>query len=151
MAAIDYTGIGDGLKTILEADALTSDARVYIEEEPQFGLSDAEKAIIIYLDRRIINPTGQPIAAGKRTPYHVYFIIWSLYFTMANYKAACDGRNALLANLELVLMKERTIGGKATSSWLEGGQLITARDGGTQTFVSAGETILVAEVSAINA
>jgi hypothetical protein len=47
-------------------------------------------------------------------------------------------------------MKDRTIGGTVTASWLEGGQLINARDNSTNTFVAAGEIILVAEVSAIN-
>lgn len=151
MPAIDYAGIRNGLKTILEADALTAAARVYVEEEPQFGMADAGGGVIaVFMDRRVAI-TGQSIAAGKRTNYHVYLTVWVAFFSMDSYKVAADGRDGLLANTELVLMKDRTIGGKVTASWLEGGQMISARDGGSNAYVAAAEIALVAEVSAINA
>ena len=152
MAAIDYAGIRDGLKTILNADALTAASRVYVEEEPQFGMADAGGGVIaVFSDGRTPDPAGQPLANGKRTNYHVNHTLWVAMFNMESFKAAADARDALLANVELVLMKDRTIGGKVAASWLEGGQMFSARDGGTNTFVAAGEIKLVAQVSAINA
>lgn len=152
MAAIDYVGIRDGVKTILDADALTSASRVYVEEEPQFGMADASGGVVaVFMDGRVPDPTGQSLASGKRTNYHVSLTLWVAMFSMDSFKAAADARDALLANVELVLMKDRTIGGKAAASWLEGGQMLSARDSVSNTFVAAGEIKLVAQVSAINA
>lgn len=149
MAAIDYVGIRNTMKTLLDADALTNTARIYVEEEPQFGLSD-EPAIAMFMDSRSANGPDQSLSQGKRTRYKLRMSFWVLFFSLESYKAACDGRDALLANLELVLMSNRTIGDKVTTSWLEGGEMFSARHPQSSMFTAAAEVILVAEVSAIN-
>ena len=150
MAAVDYAGIRDQLKTILEGDTRTSNARIFVEEEPQFGLSDAQNIIAVFMDSRSAPPTDQSLAAGKRTRYFLRMSLWVVVFSLDSYKAACDLRDTLLGNLELVLMANRTIGDKVASSWLEGGDMVSAREPSNQAFVAAAETVLVAEVSAIN-
>lgn len=149
MAAIDYAGIEDQFKTILEADASMAGVRVYVEEEPQFGMMDNQKAVSIFLHNRMAS-SGQPLSAGKRQRYDVRYSLWCTYFSMESFRVACTGRDALLGAVELVLMApDRTIGGKANSSWLEGGQFLSARDDAAGVFVASAEIILVANASAI--
>ena len=150
MAAIDYSGIRNQLKTILEADARLAGVRVYVEEEPQFGISDRAQAVVVYLTGRTAPPNVQPLAAGKRTRYFLRVEIGVVYFAMESYKAACDGRNTLLGNVELVLMKDRTIGGKVETSWLEGGAMYSAKNPASPVWCAVAELALIAEVSAVN-
>lgn len=148
MAAIDYAGIEDQLKTIIEADSTLDGARVYVEEEPQFGMMDSQKAISIFLHNRSAS-SGQSLSAGKRQRYDVKYSLWSTFFSLESFRVACTGRDALLGALELVLMADRTIGGKVNTCWLEGGQFLSARDDAAGVFVASAETILVANASAI--
>lgn len=150
MAAIDYVGIRTQLKTILAADSRLGGVRIYLEEEPQIGLSDAQSAIAIFVDSRSAQDDRQMLAAGKRTRFNIKISIWTLYFSMESYLAACDGRDTLLAQLELVLMDNRTIGGKTESGWLDGGEIFSARDSQSSTFVAAAETTFTCEASAIS-
>ena len=125
MAAVDYAGIRDKIKSILESDSRTANATIFIEEDPQFGLSDVQRVIFVCLDRRTAPPNAQRLAAGLRTQYHLQCVLVTVFFDMQSFKAACDGRDALLGQMELVLMANRTIGGLANSSWLEGGEMFS--------------------------
>lgn len=149
MAAIDYAGIRDQLKSVLEADSRLEGVRVYVEEEPQIGLSDVQKAIAVFTYTRTAS-ADQNISRGTRTRYNLRMSLWTVYFSMESYQDACNGRDAVIGQLELVLMENRTLGGLVTASWLEGGELFSARAPQGSTFVAAGETIFVSEVSAIS-
>lgn len=151
MAAIDYTGIVNKLQTILEGDSRTADARIYVEEEPQIGLSDNGTAIAIFAERRAAPPPEQVISAGKRTRYYWQVTLWVVAFNLESYRAACEQRNALLGQLELVLMADRSIGGLAESSWLEGGEMFSARDANNTIYTAVAQVLLTVNVSAINA
>ena len=147
---VDYGGIRDQIKSILEGDARTSGAAIFIEEDPQFGLSDVQQAIVICLDGRTAPPAEQRLAAGMRTQYHLQCVLVTVYFSMESFKAACDGRDTLLGQMELVLMANRTIGGKATSSWLEGGPMFSVRNPQSNVWAAVAETTLVIDVQAVN-
>lgn len=148
MSAVDYAGILNQLKTIIEADTSMAGVRVYVEEDPQFGAMESGKGVIIYLlDRR---PTADQVAsAGKRTRFIVRVQLWSLGFDLASFHDAEVKRDAVVGALELVLMNNRTIGDKVTSSFLMGGQFLNSRDAQDAVFCALAETILEAEVSAI--
>jgi hypothetical protein len=49
-----------------------------------------------------------------------------------------------------VLMDNRDINEKVDYLWLEGGEMISARDGGSSVFVAAAECIVLAEVKSSN-
>lgn len=149
MAAIDYVGIRNQLKTILESDSRLEGVRVYVEEEPQIGLSDVQKAIAVFTDTRLPH-SDQSISRGTRTRYNLRMSLWTVYFSMESYQDACNGRDTLMGQLELVLMENRTVAGKVTTSWLEGGEMFSARAAQSSTFVAAAETVFVSEVSAIS-
>jgi hypothetical protein len=150
VGAVAYSGIRDEIKGILEGDARTAGAKVFIEEDPQFGLADEQQVIFICLDRRTAPPAEQRLAAGMRTQYHLQCVLVTAYFSMESFKAACDGRDALLGQMELVLMANRTIGGKANSSWLEGGEMFSVRNPGSNVWAAVAETSLIIDVEAVN-
>ena len=150
MAAIQYASIREQIKSILEGDTRTSGAQIYIEEEPQFGLSDVQQTILIYFDRRVAPPGEQTLSAGKRLRYNLHVVLVVAYFSMESFKAACDGRDELLSNLELVLMANPTIGGTVNVSWLEGGEMYSVRNPQSNNWVAVAETTMVADVTAVN-
>jgi len=150
MAAIDYAGILDELKTIFEADSRTADAHVYVEEDPQFGLADTGKSIVLTLDSRAPS-AGQSMSAGTRTRYAVTIGVWTLGFHMESFREAARTRDELLAQVELVLMANRTVSGKVTAGQLAGGQFLSVlSQGATPAFAALAETRFRVEVSAIN-
>src|SRR3990167_9767697 len=115
MAKVAYAAIRDTIKTVLEGDARTNVARIYIEEEPQFGLADAQKIIAVFMDRRRAPADQQSLSAGKRTRFLLDLLFVVAFFDMESFKAACDGRDALLGDLELVLMDNRTLSGQVST------------------------------------
>lgn len=149
MAAIDYTGILSTLATLLAADSRLAGVRIFVEEDPQFGLADQGKAIVLTLVNRS-SSSGQSMSAGKRTRYSVNIGAWSVGFDMASFNDACIKRDAVLGALELVLMDNRTISGKVTSAQLEGGEFMSVRRPTEQVYCSMAETVIRAEASAIN-
>jgi len=147
---VAYNDIRDQIQSILEGDARTNSAKIYVEEEPQFGLSDVQQAILMWLSRRNAPPSAQPLAAGMRTRYHLQISLACVCFNMESFRKACEMRDTLTGNLELVLMANRTLGGKVETSWLEGGELYSARNPQDACFVAIAETTLTAEVLAVN-
>lgn len=154
MAAIDYKGIRDALEDILSAKTAADEpldgARVYIEEEPQFGLSD-NPAIAVFLDTRTAPDGEQSISRGTRTRLHLRGTLWVVAFSLDSYRKACDERDALLGQVELILMANRTLNEKVSTLWLNGGELFSARNPQQESaYVSVGEVIMTMDVSAIN-
>ncbi len=150
MAAVDYVGIRTEIETALNADARTSSARVYVEEEPQFGLSDHQSVIAVFMDNRSAPATEQSVSAGKRTRFNLRVSFWVVAFSLDSYRKACDERDTLMGQLELVLMDNRTLGGKVAASWLEGGEMFSARDPRNAVFTAIAEVVMVLDVSAVN-
>lgn len=150
MAAVDYGGVLEALQLIFQSDSRTSDARVYVEEDPAFGLGESDKGIVLVLDRRV--PTsGQAMAAGKRTRHLLTIGVWVVGFNMESFREAGKVRDALLAQVELVLMDNRTISGLVTSGQLGGGEFLSAFvQGATPVHMAMAETKFEVEVSAIN-
>lgn len=147
MAAIDYEGIRNGLKAIIEAASGTSNARVYIEEEPQFGLMD-QPAVAIFLMNRNARDAQQSLSKGTRIRFDLRCELWVMAFHLESYERACVERDRLMANLELALMSDHTIGGKANTSNLQGGEMVSGRNGGDGVFMAASQIILMIDVTA---
>ncbi|MDZ4347913.1 MAG: hypothetical protein U1E51_36360 [Candidatus Binatia bacterium] len=150
MSAVDYQGIRDEIETVLSADARTEGARVYVEEEPQFGLSDHQSVIAVFMDSRGAPSGEQSVSAGMRTRFNLRVSFWVVAFSLDSYRKACDERDGLLGQLELVLMDNRTLGGKVAASWLEGGEMFSAKDPQSSVFTAIAEVVMTLDVSAIN-
>ena len=150
MSAINYTGIQDALEALLLADTRTNVAKIFVESEPQFDLMGAQQVIAVFLTGRTAPAGEQVLSQGKRTRMLLKMPIWVIAFSIDSYRRACELRNTLLGNLELVLMDNKTIGGTVATSWLEGGDMVSAHDGQGGMWTAGAESLLVAEVSAVN-
>ena len=151
MSAVDYTGIQNALETALTEDVRTNAARIYVEEEPQFGLMDAERVVAVFLEGRSAPAREQGLNMGKRTRFHLRASAWVFAFSLESFRKSCEARNDLLGAVEQVLMDNRTLGDKIATLWLEGGAMFSARAGGnTGPFVAGAEVSFTMEVQAIN-
>lgn len=149
MAKIAYHSVLDSLKLIFEADVLTSDSRVFVEQEPQIGLQDVSKVLVLVLNRRNATP-GQSLAAGKRQRYMLSFSVWIMAFSIEDFNRAAVIRDDLLASAELVLMANRTISGTVESLQLDGGEFYNAKSDNGSSFCAMAEIQVQAQVSAIS-
>lgn len=150
MAAVSYASIRDQIKSILAGDSRTNTARIYIEEEPQFGLGDVQQVIAVFTDRRRAPADQQSLSAGKRTRFLLDMLFVVAFMDFASFKAACDGRDTLLANLELVLMANRTLNATVETLWIEGGEFYSAKDSQSGTLIAVAELNVTLMVSAVN-
>lgn len=147
MAAIDYYGIETQLQSILQAASSLSGVMVTVEEGFEFGLADVGKSVGIYLDQR--NPTqDQPLAAGQQTRFLVQLKLWCVAFSAESIAKACELRDSLIGAVELVLMQNRTIGGKVSTSWLAGGEFFSARNPNSGQLMAGGEIVLICDATA---
>jgi len=145
VAVVDYHGLLTTLKTLLEADASLAGVPIRVEEDPTFDLSGAGRALVLTLASRREAP-GQPLAAGKRTRWHVRIGIWAVGFGLT-FEEAARQRDDLVGALELVLMNNRQVSGKWAAGWIEGGDFLTVRQ--AEGSFALAETIFVGEALAI--
>lgn len=146
MAAIDYHAILEGIRDQIEADEDAPSVTIHIEEE----LSTVEgPTVMLYLDRRDAPDDLQTLSAGQRTRYEVTISIWCFGVAMDSMREACRNRDNLLGEIEIALMKDRTLQETVSSSWFTGGEFISAQAPGVGGFVSGAEIVLVALVTAI--
>jgi len=155
MAAVAYAAIRDAIESILnskiEQGGVLEGARIYIEEEPQFGLMDQGVAIALFMDTRNAPDGEQSISKGTRTRMYLRVTFWIVAFSMDSFRKACDMRDAMMGALELVLMDNRTLNGTVSTSWLNGGELFSAKDPQNNTvFTALAEVVMTLDVSAIN-
>ena len=151
MAVVNYRAILDALGALLRADSriLTLGARVYVEEDPTFGLADVQNAIAIYPVRRTIHP-NQALAAGKNTRWLLELSVWCFGFALQDFKSAADIRDLLLDQLEVVLNDNRTISATVEFMNMGGGDFPDGRNPDNNVFVAGVETTIICTVSAIS-
>lgn len=145
MAVVNYHGILTTLKELLEADDSLHGVPVLVEEEPVFDLLGAGKALVLTLDSRR-ETSGQPLAAGKRTRWHIRLGIWAAGFDL-KFEEAAKKRDDLVGALELVLMNNRTVQGLVGAGWIEGGVFIPVQS--AQGMYALAETVMVLEATAV--
>lgn len=145
MAAVNYHAIVEGVKTLIDADPTNSDLVVHVEEE----LSVVEGPVVmVYLDRRDAPDEAQTLSGGQRTRYEVSVSVWCFGVSYDSMREAAQNRDKLLADVEVILMKDRTLDGSVESSWFTGGEFLSAESPGTTGFVSGAEISVVAFVVA---
>lgn len=146
-ARVDYWAIENEIAEIIRAN--TDVVVVTVEEEMMFG-AESSPWVGVYLDRREM-AARQSLSAGTRTRMQLTFSIWAWCFSL-ELQEAIKQRDYCIGSLELVLMANRTINEMVDSSWLSGGRLPSARvraaSGSSGGFVSGGEILLVADVTA---
>lgn len=150
---IDYSGIveaiGEQLKNYPGVSALG--ARVLVEQDPVFGLpDDGGRAIVVTANTRRASP-GQPMSAGRRGRMRFIVAVWAIGFDAADYRSAAAKRDVLIAQVELGIMSDRSIGSRVSNLEIIGGDFLAATNpGSAPSFASMGETRLEMDVSAIS-
>lgn len=145
MARIDYNDIKNELKDIIEAYSFTSAPTVSIEGDiiiDGFGPN-----INIELDSR--SPAeSQSISAGRRTRYFVSIVL-TVSVKNLDKQQAIQVRDDLLSELEYMLLNNRTLNNKVSTSWLQGGNNISAFIEEFSSYIAAGDVKLNLDCSII--
>lgn len=155
MSAVNVYTIETAIKALLDADSALNPVAgrvpVYIEEDVLAinGLADNAMVVAIYAERREPH-LDQNISAGKSTRWLVRFSIWIMKFSVDSMRQAIADRDIGLQNLELALMKDPTLGGTVSTAWLEGGDMVSAKNHQTGAFMASAETVLIADVFVTN-
>lgn len=146
MARIDYFAIEKKLGDILSSDSTLQGVKVIVEEDVEF---EDGPYVGIYLERRDAT-ASQSLSSGTKIRYDLKLSIWCWSYSLDSVADAINSRDDLVGKVELVLLNNRTIGDKVTTSWLEGGEMPSARLEGEEVdgYISGGEIILTAQVSA---
>lgn len=148
MTDIAFQTISEAIKARLDASFVNRTPLPEVVLEREF--EPRESWIAIYCQGATSNPGDQPLTAGLKQRLEVRFEIWCWRFAMTN-ALAVELRDAILGEVELALMSDRTQGGTVVNSWLEGGRFGKQEDPQQiGRFFAGGEIILVCEVIASN-
>ncbi len=150
MAKINYQGILQALKAILDADSRTAGNIIDVEQDPQFGMGErSNKAAALSLVSRY-SQDGQSLAAGTRHTYFVNISVWVYGFSVQSFEEAAKLRDDFMGDVELVLMSNRTLSANVTMVELEGGKFYSAKEDtpGGLVWVAVAEVNVKARVSA---
>lgn len=145
MAGIDYYGIQENIVEQLAAESTLSGVRFFIEPDLLFA-AESTPAVLLYLDSRTAINEDQRLAAGRRIDYQLRLSLWCLEYHMDSFAEAARLRDQLIADVEVGLLRDRTLKGSVEYCWLEGGDFETSNteQGG---FIMAGEILLTAKVN----
>lgn len=145
---IPYNTIASQIKTILLADALTSGYTVEIETEPMFSV-ERTPWIGIYLSGRepgdIAASGGQSLSSAQRTRFNLKYTLVIVHVDYESLTNCIATRNTAMANVEVVLSKDRSIGNTVNTSYLTGGAVESGK--GNNGFVAVSEIELIAEAT----
>ncbi len=149
MARIDYYGIEEAIKTLLEAYTGLQESdgvKVFIEEDftQIMGNMDNAKVIIIYLDDRLPSP-HQTLNAGQKTRFTVGLTI-NVYVTgIGEFKAVAEARDDIVGLVETALMATRQLGNGVEFSYLGGGEFQSAKQQSSGTYLAMAECKVLAD------
>lgn len=153
MGNVNWYAIETAVRDILRADTgleATPDVfPIFIEEDFLHGLVDAAMSVVIYAERRLPHQ-DQSISMGKRTRYLGKLSIWVRGYHVESMEQACKLRDDGVGKVESALMKDRTLGGMVEASWLEGGEMLSARNQQVGGYMASAEVALSVDVSTIN-
>lgn len=147
----EYASIADAVADQLKAFAGLDGVRVETEQDPVLGLpDDGGRALVVESLRRRPSP-GQSMAAGKRLRSRFQVCISAVGYDLESFRAAAAKRDALIGQVELAVLADRTIGNRVSNLEIMGGDFYRASaPGNAGPFASIGETILEMDVSAIS-
>lgn len=142
---IDYWGLRLGIRAAINSWPGLETLPVLFEEggEPA---TERLPAVLLYLVGRQTLPERQRISAGTRTDHRVVFSAWVMHYSLASLEDAVMRRDAMLAEVELALMQDRTLGGRLPKTlFLEAGAVQSGSDPKMTKFASAIETLIICD------
>lgn len=145
MARISYVEIEERLGDHL--DAQIDGAKILVEQEVIIANED-QPVVAIYFERRELAPNQY---IKRRVDYHLVYTLLCWTFSLEGPLAAARARDNLVAEVEEVLLGDRTgwaPAGAVETSWIEGGEMPTGRIERARGFASVGEIRLIVVVNA---
>lgn len=142
MAKIDYADLKNEIATILSSVAALSTVAVTVDDDirvDSFGAS-----INIEMARRDAGAPAQSLSAGQRQRYYL-MIVASVVCVGIERQAVVDQRDDIISEVELAIMRNRTLNDKVSTTILQGGELFLMRQssaGSEGYFIAAGEVIM---------
>jgi hypothetical protein len=148
MTDIAFQAISEAIKARLDTAFANRVPLPEVVLEQEF--EPRESWVVIYCQGVQAPEDDQPLTASRKQRLQVRFEIWCWRFAMTNTQAA-ELRDALVGDVELALMLDRTLNGTVDTSWLEGGRFNRAEDPQSLgRFFCGGEVVLVCDVMASN-
>lgn len=147
MSAIDYWGLRERIRTAINSRAGLETLPVFLERgnEPS---PEQMPCVLLYMTGRTTPQERQRQSAGRRTDHRLIFSAWVLHYSLDGLEDATRRRDAVLAEVELALMADRTLQGGCSGLQLEGGEVQWGKNAKTQIFATAIETMIVCDVHA---
>jgi len=149
MGAIDYKAIREAIRDAILADDVLGQPgkNVVVEIEP--GMIDSIERtpwIGIYLDRSDAPSGKQVLRAGTSIDFDLHFILAVAEHSIEGTAQACLLRDEIVRALELVILRNHTLGGTVRMCWQNG---TTFENGRTESICIATAFIdLICEVQA---
>jgi hypothetical protein len=147
VSTLDTTTISNTIKSLIDGFLVNRTPLPTVVIDREFEPNEAW--VGIYVQSVSEPPQDQPLAfrKGRMT---VRFQIWCWRYAMTN-AAAAELRDALVGDIELGLMLDRSLSGTVNNSWLEGGRFNKSDDPQSLgRFFAGGEIILACDVSVSN-
>lgn len=141
---IDYWAIREGIKEAIQS--YPGLEHLFVDLEPSGDPSmEQTPAVLVFMASRSTPPAIQRIAAGKQTSHRLVFSLWVLHYSPDGLDAAVHARDAVLAKVEVALMRDRHLNGRLPSGLtLEAGETQTGKDAA---FAAAAETLVMMDVT----
>lgn len=122
MSAIDYWDLRLRIKTAINARAGLETLAVFLEMA-RTPAPEEMPCVLLYMTGRTSPQEIQRIASGRRTDHRLIFSAWVLHYSLDGLEDATRRRDAVLAEVEMALMADRTLQGATRGLWLEGGDV----------------------------
>lgn len=146
MAIVDYYDVKNTISEILGADTTLAGVSVTVDED--ISLESFGSTVNVEISRRDPSPPGQSLSGGQKQRYYVTAIM-SVVCVSLEKDGAVKSRDRIVGDVELILMRNRSLNGKVNTLFLQGGELFLLRSSSQNTegfFVAAGEVVVFIDV-----
>lgn len=141
---ISYQAIREGIREAIRSYPGLENLTVLLEPSSEPSMEQMP-AVLVFMAQRSTPPPLQRIAGGKQTSHRLVFSLWVLHYSPDGLDAAVLGRDAVLAKVEVALMRDRHLGGRLPNGlMLEAGEMQTGKDAA---FAAAAETLVMMDVT----
>jgi hypothetical protein len=145
---VDYFGIAQAARAVLQADEELADASIVAEEVPEPFGSETTPRVAIYVESRSAPANLQRISSGRSTVYVIQVRIVCMTHSLESVARVIQLRDDLIGRVETALMRQRTLNGTVRTLYLEGGRLASAEALEANGWTSSGEVRVLAEAEA---
>lgn len=144
---VDYWGIRQAISLAIRNSPELAALPVHLERTDTPSLEQLPCVLVFMTDRQSIEQR-QRIGAGLLLDHRLTFAVWVLAGSLVSLADAVERRDRILAQVELALMGDRSLGGAVSGTELSGGEVIWNGDPNLASFTTAIETLVLCDVQA---